>query len=152
MKEMLLLAFPRWGRGHTHGKLKDKVCPHYQVSPRRALQTLGTDWGRALGESLWVNATLDTLPEGHTVICDVRFPNEVEAIQARGGKVIRLRRGEAAVWDRWDMAAIGEASCPHYSETALLDYTGFDYTIDNTGTLETYYTALKGVLESIHGE
>ncbi|USM11560.1 dNMP kinase [Citromicrobium phage vB_CbaS-RXM] len=61
-------------------------------TPRWAMQTLGTEWGRELiGENLWVDATMNkaaTLPQ--VVITDVRFLNELEAVRTAGGRVIRI--------------------------------------------------------------
>ena len=67
-------------------------------SPRDAMRTLGTEWGRdSVGPNLWVNVwkrkVLSQLPDHVTAIADdVRFPNEVAAIRSIGGVVIRLHR------------------------------------------------------------
>lgn len=65
-------------------------------TPRFAMQTLGTEWGRVLiGENLWVDATMNranTVP--CAVITDVRFPNECEAVQRKGGIVIRVQASD----------------------------------------------------------
>ncbi len=65
-------------------------------SPRQALQTLGTEWGRNLiGEDLWLRAwahTMPATPSGRIVCDDVRFPNEHLAIKALGGLLIRVSR------------------------------------------------------------
>jgi hypothetical protein len=61
-------------------------------SPRYAMQTLGTEWGRNLiGPDLWVNLLaheLDIIPASYRqpgyVISDVRFANEAEFIRDRG--------------------------------------------------------------------
>jgi hypothetical protein len=70
-------------------------------SPRYAMQSLGTEWGRNLiSEDLWIEAFLNAAFEAQTVVCsDVRFPNEVEAIQSVGGEVIRIDRDTGAVND-----------------------------------------------------
>jgi hypothetical protein len=61
-------------------------------TPRYAMQTLGTDWGRALiSESLWADAAVRDVT-GHAVFDDVRFDNEAEAIRSRGGVIIEIRR------------------------------------------------------------
>lgn len=61
-------------------------------TPRHAMQTLGTDWGRAcIGDSLWVEAAMRGFP-GPTVFDDCRFPNEADAIRKAGGVVIRISR------------------------------------------------------------
>lgn len=65
-------------------------------TPRWAMQTLGTEWGRDLiAPDLWLNAWLRKvdaeLASGHLVTCDdVRFVNEAEAIRARGGIIIKV--------------------------------------------------------------
>lgn len=65
---------------------------------RRLLQTLGTEVGRnMLGENVWVDAAfreVDRLmDEGHNVaITGVRFPNELEAVRKRNGKLVWVSR------------------------------------------------------------
>lgn len=67
-------------------------------TPRRAMQTLGTEWGRELiYQNIWVDAwerSLDRL-SGHVdivIIEDVRFVNEVEKVKALGGILIEVHR------------------------------------------------------------
>ena len=61
-------------------------------TPRYAMQTLGTEWGRMrLSDSLWVDAALRNLGD-RTVFDDVRFNNEARAIRSRGGLIIRVVR------------------------------------------------------------
>ncbi|MEU2111544.1 hypothetical protein [Streptomyces sp. NPDC019507] len=93
---------------------------------RRMLQSLGTEGGRKiLGEDVWVNALFrDADTWGPTVITDVRFLNEAEAIRARGGLVVAIERPE--------LTTIGEAD--HISENALKGYL-FDDVIRNDGPL-----------------
>jgi hypothetical protein len=57
-------------------------------TPRYAMQTLGTEWGRDLiGMNFWVSTAMMRVGDTDTVITDVRFPNEVEAIETAGGSV-----------------------------------------------------------------
>lgn len=74
---------------------------------RQLLQRLGTDAGRTvLGENVWVDAGIRTA-EDHlargargVVFTDVRFDNELEAIQSRGGRIAYIARpGVTAVND-----------------------------------------------------
>ena len=53
-----------------------------------------------------------------SIVPDVRFPNEVEAIQKAEGRVIRLTRKPF--------------EDGHPSEIALDGYDGFDYVLDNS--------------------
>jgi hypothetical protein len=63
-------------------------------TPRQAMQTLGTEWGRVLvAPDLWLRAWRATLPSGvDVVVDDVRFPNEAEEIEARGGVLVHIAR------------------------------------------------------------
>ena len=67
-------------------------------TPREAMITLGTEWGRTLiGEDLWVNAIMlrvdaDLVAGKLVVIDDLRFDNEAIAIRKRGGLIIKLER------------------------------------------------------------
>jgi hypothetical protein len=74
------------------------------LTPRHLMQTLGTEWGRAQHEDLWVRSVFRRIDHAERaagparlswVIHDVRFPNEARAIRQRGGYVVRVCRGEA---------------------------------------------------------
>ncbi|MFC9736700.1 hypothetical protein ACFVKC_02145 [Streptomyces noursei] len=103
---------------------------------RQMLQGLGTEGGRAtLGENVWVEALFrDHDTWGPTVITDVRFPNEADAIRERGGLVVEIRRPSQALIEDSD----------HISENALADYD-FDVTILNTGTLEGFRANVEAI-------
>jgi len=71
------------------------------VSPRRLMQTLGTEWGRdAVDPDLWINVmrqhwdNMFSFYRGtpNLVIPDVRFDNEAEWIRSEGGSVILVER------------------------------------------------------------
>ncbi len=59
-------------------------------TPRAALQQLGTDFGRAIWDQVWVQAAMRSIDESgakRVVFSDARFPNEAQPIIARGGDV-----------------------------------------------------------------
>jgi hypothetical protein len=63
-------------------------------TPRWAMQSLGTEWGRNLiGDDIWINAWKRSC-EGypHIVVDDVRFPNEARAIKEANGLLVRIVR------------------------------------------------------------
>lgn len=73
--------------------LKEK--PHKLLlgqTPRYAMETLGTKWGRDLMHpQFWVgHFALASAEKPFVIIDDVRFDNEVEAIESLGGRVFRL--------------------------------------------------------------
>ena len=66
-----------------------------EMTAREFMQFFGTDIMRKIHPNVWANACLNKITkEGSdlAVIADVRFPNEVEAINKAGGKVLRLER------------------------------------------------------------
>ena len=69
-------------------------------TPRYAMQTLGTEWGRNLiSPDLWVNVVKHDILHSHAeddiVIDDCRFPNEVAMILDMKGIVVYIdREGE----------------------------------------------------------
>ncbi len=90
------------------------------ATARQVLQYFGTEVVRKIHANAWVNATLKNVEAAGSqiaVITDVRFPEEVEAIQAAGGYVVRLLRNPYA--DK------------HASERALDKYEGFNLVFDN---------------------
>ncbi len=106
------------------------------VSGRQILQIVGTDIFRKIHGDIWVEACLkqvaDERPE-LAVITDCRFPNEVQGIQRAGGKVIRFTRSPY--------------QDEHVSETALDNYDGFDYVLDNSEmSIEEQNEAMNRIL------
>ncbi|WP_251153769.1 hypothetical protein [Cellulosimicrobium sp. Marseille-Q4280] len=97
-----------------------------QPEVRRLLQRLATEAARkVLGPSIWVTTGMAKAAEvdGPVVITDVRFPNEVAAIRAAGGILIRVNRPSIVSTDT------------HESEVALDGYDGFDAVLTNDSTV-----------------
>jgi hypothetical protein len=91
------------------------------LTGREVLQIFGTEIVRTMNADAWVNATLTQIEEDQpdiALITDVRFPNEVEGIRERGGKVIRLTRAPFP-------------NDTHHSETALDEFVFFDVVVHN---------------------
>ena len=109
LKDMLrsLLAYQGVGdelrEALVEGYLKEVPSTYLSGrSPRYAMQTLGTQWGRQLiDEDFWTTASrnriANLLAEGiDVVVPDVRVPSEVGMIRSMGGKVFRVARMEAS--------------------------------------------------------
>jgi hypothetical protein len=69
------------------------------LTPRHALQTLGTNWGRKLYQNVWVDLGIRRAKEagGLIVFSDCRFLNEARAIREAGGQVWRVVRPGAGL-------------------------------------------------------
>lgn len=113
--------------------------PQY-VTPRLALQTLGTEWGRRLYKDIWVDACFrrmtDTLlgqAERRArktklfIVTDGRFLNEKTRSSALGAKTVLLqRRIEDSI----------KATHPSEHELSTIPVSEFDYVLRNRGALE----------------
>ena len=84
---------------HLKGDLKEVPCDILSgVTPRIALQTLGTEWARdTMHKDFWVNIWKSKvqgyIDKGFPVITDdCRFPNEELAVKEFDGIIIRLHR------------------------------------------------------------
>ena len=120
-------------------RLKEEPIGWIGSSPRRLLQTLGTDWGRnMIHDEIWVMATMQrVLDGGDYCIPDVRFVNEAAAIKARGGVVWRV--------DRPCRSTLESAAASHESERGIPpEY--LDAVIQNYGTLADLEAAISGLL------
>ena len=90
------------------------------MTAREFMQHFGTDLCRRIKDDIWVESCVKRIQQTGTelaIVTDCRFPNEVEAVQQAGGKVIRLTRNNHPD--------------SHASEQALNDFDGFDHTLDN---------------------
>lgn len=107
------------------------------MTPRKMMQTLGTEWGREMvhGE-LWLRA-LDRRIAGKTqvFISDVRFVNEATFIHKLGGHVIEIVR-ETGHQDS------------HASEAGL-DPTFVDARVTNDGSIELLQLRLLDVIHQL---
>jgi hypothetical protein len=99
-----MLAFIGVPYTNLHGTQEQKAEPLDMLcgqSARRAMQLLGTEFGRQLHPDLWVTLWAASVEKawdnGIDVVCtDLRFPNEFEAVRKLGGKVIRVDRPGSA--------------------------------------------------------
>lgn len=117
---------------------KQRYLPAWKMTVGEMLQRVGTDAVRNhVHVDGWVLATFAYYtPQSNWIITDCRFPNEAEAVKSRGGILIRVNRA------RRDTAG---RDTNHPSETALDNYAGWDFTVDNNGTLEDLQTIAQGI-------
>lgn len=112
------------------------VYPKY-VTPRLALQTLGTEWGRTLFNTIWIDTVFRNLRRAHKyVISDVRYKNEVQGITDHGGRVLRLLRGTPRF------------NHPSETELGTIPMDLFDVVIDNDRELSFLYTSLDDYMKT----
>jgi hypothetical protein len=93
------------------GAAKEDRCRYLAgASARRAMQTLGTEWGRAIDPDFWVKVWRASLPDGQRIVVDdLRFANEANAVHDMGGLVVRIDRPDARSLDAIAAAHASEA-------------------------------------------
>ena len=138
------------------------------LTPRFALQKLGTEWGRDCYPNVWVDCAIrtargllkanidqvpviydrvlgidqdhdyDPCPYRGVVISDVRFKNEIDAIRKAGGTLVRVVRG----------TGLGGEAGKHASEAEMSEIpdSEFNVMIENSGTLDELREMILGVL------
>lgn len=119
------------------GQPLDLLCGR---TPRDAMQTLGTEWGRQMvGDDLWVRSWKATLPEGPVVIDDLRFLNEAAFLRSQGATIIKVHRP--------DLAAPADL---HISEQEMRQIEADD-TVFNVGDIRTYQIVVRELVETYAG-
>jgi hypothetical protein len=124
-----------------YGKSKEQPSEFFNgKTPRWAMQTFGTEWGRNLiSLDLWVNAWERAVqsfgPNAKIVVDDVRHLNEAEAIRKLGGKIILLQR-------------TSHTAGVHSSEQEFMKIAE-DATLQNYGTEEQLMENFQKVWERI---
>lgn len=101
----------------------------HSFTPRRVMQTLGTEWGREIDPELWAKATLRKIRKENNLakvvaITDCRFVNEFHAIKEAGGVVWKIE-GDTTTQET------GHAS---EMEIDRLPLTDFDHVVRNDKT------------------
>jgi hypothetical protein len=126
---------------------KSTVDPFWNETPRAILQRFGTECARNhYDDQIWVKSLFkfihdNALDNTHDrwVVPDVRFSNEVQAIKDHNGIVVEIvRTGHMG-------ENIGIAG--HASEISLDSYDGWDYVLENDGTLEDLYSKVDEMME-----
>tara|TARA_R110002110_G_scaffold198675_5_gene409143 strand:- start:29605 stop:30441 length:837 start_codon:yes stop_codon:yes gene_type:complete len=114
------------------------------MTGREVMQYVGTEMFRKMYGNVWVDSTIRKIKQDNptmAIVCDIRFPNEVEGVQQVGGKVLRLLRDPYQGEDQ------------HASETALDDYPPekFDWVVDNREqSIEEQNNAIFQLLQEIN--
>ena len=153
---------PEWAR-----PFYDKYSNvHYEtITVRKFLQLLGTESMRiGLHVNTWVNALfadykyeihrsevptraagfIDQHVYPNWIITDMRFPNELEAIEQRDGITIRVVRPHGYINPH--TGEYKEMPLSYHSSETALDDAEFDYEILNDGTIEDLIEKVREIL------
>ena len=136
-----------------YGETKEVDDSHWKVSPRKALQFMGTDIVRNklhelipwIGNRFWLerfkveyHRLQQTYgPDVRVVVSDLRFQNEIQFLKEMGGIVVRVQRLGLDEGDQ------------HESERLIDDITGEDHIVQNNGTVETYLENVDMIVKDV---
>ena len=159
-----------WDRTMLEGRTKEarewreQVDPWWaerlnmpDLTPRLMLQLWGTEVCRkGFHDDIWIASLENKLrtSKDHVVISDCRFPNEIKAIKAQGGKILWVQRGVIPHWydiackaNKGDLKAIQwlKDEGIHASETAWAG-TDFDHIVNNNSTIDSLYNTVKSLV------
>jgi len=105
-------------------KCKDQPMYPFHWTPRKMMQTLGTEWGRQMiQDDLWIVSLKERIKNepGNIVISDLRFENEAAVLRDMGA-------------DIWHIERPGVANVAnHISENGIMRQL-HDYVLLNNGT------------------
>ena len=112
---------------------------------RKLLQGIGTT-GRNYNRDIWVNDTIDRIQwwtrqssdNQLAVVTDTRYPNEIQRIKHEFSDVVTIRITRDSV-----------EKLKHPSETALDQWTDWDYVVENNGTREEFQRKILEIMEGI---
>lgn len=104
--------------------LRDVKLPYIDKTPVQIWIEFGTTVGRACYYGTWLQYPLQQKFD-YLIISDVRFHNEVEAIQKTGGKVFKIKNPSAPIRDS-------------VADNMLEGFTGWDGTLVNSGDFKSF--------------
>lgn len=161
------------GRTRESREWREQVDPWWSdrlelpgLTPRYVLQYWGTEvCRRGFHDDIWIASLENKLRKTHDdiVISDCRFPNEIKAIKAAGGVVIRVVRGPEPEWFalaqtvnagdtgyQWRLSKNDlDTYKIHASETAWIG-TKFDAVLDNNQDgLDNLYKQVNNLLANL---
>jgi hypothetical protein len=139
--------------------LRGEVCEH--LTPRYALQTLGTEWGRNCYDDIWIEHGVHVAQElidGYATysakeglqftekdvgivpgvfFSDLRFINEYNAVKKAGGLMVRIKRPGAT-------GILGITGHQSEEEQKSIPDDKFDVILDNSGDFAFLYEQIEG--------
>lgn len=123
-----------------YGNLKEEIDPRWGISPRKAMQFVGTDLFRdqlgkiipGLGSDIWLchlKFLIEANPNTKYVIADLRFENEADLLIDIKAPILRVVRKNKE--DNYD----------HISEAGISD-TKISHELENSSSLQYLYSQI----------
>lgn len=127
---------------------KDLTIADLGVSPRRLMQTLGTEWGRDISPTFWVDILIRGLGEIQAkgdplvrgiVITDCRFNNEAQIIRKLQGEIWHITRPGGLEVEK------------HASEAGVSSVPG-DMYLCNDASIAALFTSVNTLMGALYSD
>jgi len=147
LKAMLFTGLGLDPKDFVTSEQKEATIERYGFTYREAAQTLGTEWGRALNDDLWLisaGAKLDyaaSIGVRGIAITDVRFENEADWVRERGGQIVHI----VSELTREGMSDKAKA---HVSESGV-GVLKEDLILYNYGTLPEFKLSIDSMMSNL---
>lgn len=118
---------------------------------RELYQTIGQKFRENFNENIWVDAAIKNIGKNKSIIDDLRYINEAEALKQNDFILIRLNIDKETQQKRLLQlyGKIDEEKLIHSSEIDLDNYK-FDYYLDATEPLETMFQKIDEIMVKIN--
>ena len=145
LKEICHILFG-FNNEQLYGNLKEIPDKYWKITPRNAMQFVGTELFRnkmsdlipGISHNFWLECMRRQSGKyDRLVISDVRFQNEVDFIHEMNGIVIKVERGNK------------ETNDVHASESEILQVTNYDFYIENNSDFQTLYSKVDNLCQQL---
>jgi len=145
LKEICHILFG-FNNEQLYGNLKEIPDKYWKITPRNAMQFVGTELFRnkmsdlipGISHNFWLECMRRQSGKyDRLVISDVRFQNEVDFIHEMNGIVIKVERGNK------------ETNDVHTSESEILQVTNYDFYIENNSDFQTLYSKVDNLCQQL---
>jgi GTPase SAR1 family protein len=133
----------------VNGQLKEVMDKRWNITPRQAMQFIGTELFRNqinklipdIGNNFWIKSLdINMNKKKDIVITDVRFQNEVDYMHSINGIVIKIVRSYNSENKLYD----------HESEKNIKFIKNYDYLIENNGTKQDLYKKIDEIILDVN--
>jgi hypothetical protein len=149
MKDAIKIIF-KLSDEQLYGNAKEIVDPRWGVTPRELMNFIGVDTLKIRLPAMYpqigdiyikhLNIIAKESPNTSFAICDLRFQNDVDAVRALGGIIVKINRSSLKNTDE------------HISETSVNNIKNIDYTINNDGSIADLHKEIERIMQVIEAQ
>lgn len=132
-------------------ELKSEVIPRLGITPRQILQDFGAEQ-RNRDIDIWARLACEKIAkiQGHVVVTDFRFPNEYKFMKQEMHNYVSTNYDIIPIRvNRKELDNVDMPGCNNISETALNDFDGWSFELNNNTTIDDLNQQMRNILVDI---